>query len=65
MSSARKMYWRTGRKLGRTIYAQLGPGAADADWLIGMMDSLELAEDVVAAHNKILMENTSPLPRLA
>jgi len=48
------MYWRTGRKLGRTIYAQLGPGPSDNDILIGMMDTKALAEDAVAQHNQIL-----------
>lgn len=36
--------WRTGRKVGRTIYAQLGDEPSDADALIGVMDTRELAE---------------------
>jgi hypothetical protein len=63
--SARKMYWRVGRKTGRTIFAQLGPGPGDADWLIGIMDSQDLAAAAVAEHNKALLENTSPLPKLS
>lgn len=43
--------WRTGRKLGRTIYAIIGQNASDIDVLIGMMDTVELAEEAVMAHN--------------
>jgi hypothetical protein len=47
--------WRTGRHLGRTIYARLGAEASDDDPVLGMMDSRELAEEACAAHNaKIL-----------
>ena len=45
--------WRTGRKVGRTIYAQSGPEASDEDVLIGMMDTPELAAAAVAAHNVV------------
>lgn len=48
--------WRTGRKVGRTIYARVGPLAGDRDVLIGMMDTPELAREVVNAHNRILAE---------
>ena len=44
--------WRTGRKVGRTIYAQLGPEPSDDDVLIGMMDTPELAAEACAAHNR-------------
>jgi hypothetical protein len=64
--SALRMYWRAGReKPGRTIYAQLGPGPSEADFLIGMMDSNALAVLVVDTHNKELLESTNPLPRSA
>jgi len=52
--SARRMYWRTGRKVGRTIYAQMGPQPSDFDPLIGVMDTRLLAEDAVAQHNQSL-----------
>lgn len=39
------MAWRVGRKLGRTVY--------DGDQLIGVMDTPELAESVVAAVNQV------------
>lgn len=49
------VYWRTGRHVGRTIYAQAGPEPSrDDDVLIGVMDTPELAEDAVAAHNALL-----------
>ena len=48
------MTWRTGRKVGRTIYAQAGSFASDDDVLIGMMDTPELASAAVAAHNASL-----------
>lgn len=41
--------WRTGRKVGRTIYAQIGPEPSDDDPLIGMMDTPELAAQAVGA----------------
>jgi hypothetical protein len=43
--------WRTGRKVGRTIYAQLGEQPSDVDPLIGVMDSVGLAIATVRAHN--------------
>lgn len=46
-----RMHWRTGRKVGRTIYAQLGPTPDDHDPLIGVMDTRALAEAAVRAHN--------------
>lgn len=46
--------WRVGRKVGRTIYAQLGPLDSDEDPLIGTLDTPELAEEAVRAHNERL-----------
>lgn len=46
-----KLPWRTGRKVGRTIYAIIGDEPADRDVLIGLMDTRLLAMEVVAAHN--------------
>jgi len=46
--------WRTGRHLGRTIYARLGPEASDEDPVLGMMDTAELAEEACSAHNYCL-----------
>jgi hypothetical protein len=43
--------WRVGRKVGRTIYQQVGPEPSDADQLIGVMDTPELAAEVVTARN--------------
>jgi hypothetical protein len=43
--------WRTGRKVGRTIYAQPDGEASDDDPLIGLMDTPELAAEAAAAHN--------------
>ena len=49
--------WRVGRKLGRTVYAQVGREPSDTDYLVGLMESRELAQEVVAAHNyKLLTE---------
>jgi hypothetical protein len=44
--------WRTGRSLGRTIYAVTTDPADDV--LLGMMDTIEIAEHVVEDHNKLL-----------
>jgi hypothetical protein len=43
--------WRTGRKVGRTIYAMLGDEPSDRDVLIGMMDRPAIAAEAVDAHN--------------
>lgn len=39
----------TGRKVGRTIYLQLGDEPSDRDQLIGVMDTPELAAQAVDA----------------
>ena len=44
--------WRTGRKVGRTIYRQVGEEPSDDDRLIGVMDTPELAALVVEAVNQ-------------
>lgn len=51
MRPADGLPWRTGRRAGRTIYAQSGPQPSDGDRLIGTMDTPELAEAAVRAHN--------------
>lgn len=43
--------WRVGRKVGRTIYACPFDPPSDSDPLIGLMDTPELAEYAVRAHN--------------
>jgi len=54
MGDLLKMQWRVGRKLGRTIYAQLYPEPSDDDVLIGMFDSPRLAAECVRSHNAVL-----------
>jgi hypothetical protein len=44
--------WRVGRKVGRTLYIQKSEDPADGDELIGMMDTPELAAQVVDAVNQ-------------
>jgi hypothetical protein len=51
--------WRVGRKVGRTIYAQLGDEPSDDDVLIGMMDTPALAKDAVESHNQALKRRVS------
>jgi hypothetical protein len=46
-----KCIWRIGRKVGRTVYAQISDDPADDDVLIGMFDTTELAKAAVIAHN--------------
>lgn len=48
------LLWRTGRHAGRTIYVQVHDGPARGDVVIGMMDTAELAQHVVDAHNRLL-----------
>lgn len=47
--------WRTGRRVGRTIYAMLELDPTDYDPLIGVMDTKGLAEEAVRGHNAELM----------
>jgi hypothetical protein len=43
---------RTGRKVGRTLYFQLGPEPTDEDALLGMMDSASVAQEIVRRWNQ-------------
>jgi hypothetical protein len=43
---------RTGRKVGRTIYRQLGAEPSDDDPIVGLVDTPELAAEIVAAVNR-------------
>lgn len=46
--------WRTGRKLGRTLYQRTYTDApSDDDKFLGIMDTPELAQQVVAAVNAL------------
>lgn len=45
------MKFRTGRKVGRTIYRQFGDEPSDDDELIGLMDDPHMAEAVVEGLN--------------
>jgi hypothetical protein len=51
--------WRTGRKVGRTIYAQPGAEPSDEDLLIGVMDTPALAREAVEAHNEARLARLS------
>lgn len=58
MPDLTKVLWRVGTKVGRTIYAVVSDDCDDCDdpaklndVLIGVMDTPELAEEVVIAHN--------------
>lgn len=57
-----EMPWRTGRKVGRTIYAQHSDEPSDEDELIGMMDTRALATEAVDAHNQLLDRPVAELP---
>lgn len=52
--------WRVGRKVGRTIYAMVGPEPSDDDELIGVMDNRTVAARCVEDHNRSL-EGGDPL----
>lgn len=54
-----KLMWRTGRKVGRTVYAMIGLMADDHDLLIGMFDTRALAEAAVHAHNQVMMQQAA------
>lgn len=46
--------WRVGRKVGRTVYVQLGEEPSDRDILIGLMDTPEIAALAVRGVNQLL-----------
>jgi hypothetical protein len=48
--------WRTGRRVGRTVYAQIGPDPSGDDVLIGVLDHPRLAADAVDTHNAARLE---------
>lgn len=52
--------WRTGRRVGRTVYAQFSKDPAGTDVLIGVMDTPELADEAVASHNAVLAMRPAP-----
>lgn len=49
--AAATLPWRTGRHVGRTIYAVPAHDLSGDGTLIGVMDTPELAADAVRAHN--------------
>lgn len=48
--------YRVGRKLGRTLYVQLGDEASDADVCLGMLDDPDFAAYVAAVLNQYARE---------
>lgn len=52
MTDAAQVPWRVGRKLGRTIYAEDG---TDEGTLLGMVDTVGIAQHVVKIHNLLVM----------
>lgn len=54
MEDYTKLQWRVGRKVRRTIYAVI-PGKDHEDHpLLGLMDTPQLASEVVGSHNRML-----------
>lgn len=49
--------WRVGRHLGRTVYAQVHVDPTRKDVVLGMLDTPELAQAAVDAHNRLLGPN--------
>lgn len=54
--------WRTGRKQGRTLYADDGVNT-DPELAFGMVDSPEIAEHIVELHNAALRQATTMTAR--
>ena len=51
-----KLPWRIGRSVSRTLYAAIGDDASKADVLLGLVDTRQLAEHIVAVHNAWITE---------
>lgn len=45
------MKFRAGRKVARTLYHQQGPEPSDSDPIVGLVDTPEIAEEIVTAVN--------------
>jgi len=59
LKDASTRLWRTDLRLGRNIYALLSNDvrrASPQDPLIGVMETSEMAENVVDTHNRALMK---------
>jgi hypothetical protein len=52
--------FRTGTKVGRTIYRQVSDNPDDGEELVGMMDTRELAAFAAKAMNQALDRGTVP-----
>lgn len=52
MTDLTQVPWRTGRTLGRTVYARTGGEDYKADTCIGVLDTPALAAEACAAHNE-------------
>lgn len=52
--------WRTGRHLGRTVYAVVGDEPSDGDPFLGIFDSADIAAAVVVQHNAALEPDSAP-----
>lgn len=59
-----KLSWRTGTKLGRTLYRQKGNEPSVEDEFIGMMETSELAERVAFAINDETSQRTIIIDQL-
>jgi hypothetical protein len=55
------LMWRTGRKVMRTVYVQLGADPDDGDPLIGVMDAPAYATHIVQLHNDWLAGVREPV----
>jgi hypothetical protein len=54
MTDLTSLPWRQGRRVGRHLYAQLGPVPSDDDPVIGTLDTAELAAEACESHNAAL-----------
>ena len=54
MTDLSSLPWRQGRRVGRHLYAQLGPEPSDDDPVIGTLDTAELARAACQGHNDAL-----------
>ena len=50
-----RLPWRIGRTLGRSVYVQVGAEPSKDDYLLGLMETVDLAVRVVDLHNASLV----------
>jgi hypothetical protein len=58
------VYFRTGRKVGRTLYASIDPEPSDDDILFGLVDTPEMAAFIACFDPSVVRRITAAMRKL-